>query len=326
MCVAIIVPKGKAFPSMEVLAAAEAQNRDGGGIAWVDGGNVHYRKGLTAEDIFVITEKIKAPAFIHFRISTVGGEIPELCHPFPVTRASSTDLAGTAKAVLMHNGHWGRWRETLLHLQPNNQRIPDGEWSDTRAMAYLSSIYGKNLLSMIDEKVAYLDSRGNITRYGYGWTEIDGCHYSNTHWKSRIDTKSSKKDDNYSHQSDFGGGGRYHGRGTGESTSVTPNPTQTSGAGTVATGNSTKSTALVPTKKCSSKSICGGYCDSHKGKDYSKLSDAQKEFEEVQEFLSIELKQSNQNASESDSASAAGTLKVNEKGNADMLFVSSRLN
>ncbi len=42
-----------------------------------------------------------------------------LCHPFPVTRLSTTRLTGHARAVLFHNGTWLDWRHALRWVPVN---------------------------------------------------------------------------------------------------------------------------------------------------------------------------------------------------------------
>lgn len=183
MCVAIVVPRNVKPPSKEVLAQCEAANKDGGGIAWWTPQGIQFAKGLKLQEILKIMEMISAPMFIHFRISTVGGSVAELCHPFPVSKRASLMLSGRTSSVLMHNGHWSAWEDVLLRHLDKGSKMPDGPWSDTRAMAYMAAHYGPNVIRLIKEKVAVMHSDGEITTYGYGWKEIDGCYFSNENWK-----------------------------------------------------------------------------------------------------------------------------------------------
>lgn len=186
MCVAICVPVGVKPPSDDDLAQCERANRDGGGIAWSEGNTVRWLKGITLKEMRPILDAFAGGSpgmFIHFRISTAGGVSDELCHPFPVSRTASTDVAGKAKMVMMHNGTLRNWQETLL--QTLRTKLPPGDWSDTRAMAFMAGQYGENMFNLFDEKVATLDHRGNIRRYGGRWTEYAGSYFSNLHWQPK---------------------------------------------------------------------------------------------------------------------------------------------
>lgn len=180
MCVAILVPKGIPVPSDEILKQAADHNRDGGSVSWPFEGKVHWAKGLTAEEVIEVARQIQhGPCIIHFRIATTGGKIPELCHPFGVTHTADTRIIGEAPMVLVHNGHWSDWERVLLaNLHPTIP-VPPGPWSDTRAMAWLASVYGVGVLQFLREKIATLDASGDLRYYGQGWSEKDGIYYSN---------------------------------------------------------------------------------------------------------------------------------------------------
>lgn len=181
MCIAIIVPRGIAAPSQETLEACEAANSHGGGIAWIQGKQVRWRKGLKTADILQVMKYAPTPYFIHFRIATAGGVQEALCHPFGVDKAASFAPTGAASAVLMHNGHWSEWRENMLRLLRG--KVPKGPWSDSRAMAYIAYHYGTEALELIDEKVAVLHADGSIERFGAGWQLRNDCWYSNLSWR-----------------------------------------------------------------------------------------------------------------------------------------------
>ena len=149
-------------PSYMELADATDINRDGAGIAWVEGDVVRWEKGLPSEPD-LIRQKIKElpfPYLIHFRYGTAGGDIPENTHPFPVTRSFATPpLEGTARSVLAHNGHFGNYNEILDILKPNTKNkvvaVTNDKgmfthymtephparkfWTDTRVLAWLAA-------------------------------------------------------------------------------------------------------------------------------------------------------------------------------------------
>lgn len=189
MCV--IMACTKHVPTRLELLEGEEVNSDGGGIAWIENGLVHWRKGLKAEQIdqLITSGVAKPPLIVHFRLATVGEGL-ELSHPFPISRKVPLSLSGVAKRVLFHNGHWSEWREELLKLHRSRlKKIIDGPWSDSRAMAYLAQMMGVGILELLPlsgQKIAVLDAGKNarwpITLYGKGWETHEGYSVSNKHW------------------------------------------------------------------------------------------------------------------------------------------------
>lgn len=190
MCVILSCEKDK--PSLKLLKKAERYNSDGAGIAWIKDGRVHYKKGvnLKAQEIFDMTQSIKPPFVIHFRIATEGGVKPSLCHPFVVHRNSPNNLGGTAKSVLFHNGTWDDWEHYMLETGCRNMiPFPRGSWSDSRAMAWLTGILGPTVVELSKEKAILFDKDGP---HYYGeendWVQIEGILASNDDflgWKYR---------------------------------------------------------------------------------------------------------------------------------------------
>lgn len=169
MCLLIAAER---FPSMELLALGDKQNPDGGGIAYLDKGKVVWEKGLSYID-FLDFKFIEGPMLIHFRMATVGEPVPELTHPFPVTKGVELNTKGETDVVFAHNGHVHEWKELLLPAIDTNNPLPGGEyWSDSRAMAFLVHRYGENFLNLITgQKFATL-SRNGIKRWG-SWHKYD---------------------------------------------------------------------------------------------------------------------------------------------------------
>lgn len=205
MCVAIIVPPGKALPNLDILTACEEVNKDGAGVAWIDGKVVRWCKGtdMHAEDIHeILAGKEDVPRFIHFRIATAGGVSDELCHPFPLIKGIPTKKEGKSReGVLMHNGVWNEWKAPLIAHFPRNTLLK-GPWSDTRAMAIVVMSIGEEAIDKIanySNKVAIMRPDGTVTRWG-NWSEKDGVWYSNEGWEYRykaILREQSKGDKEY---------------------------------------------------------------------------------------------------------------------------------
>lgn len=166
MC--LLIASNNAFPPIEVMTKAEASNGDGAGIAYIENNKVNWVKGLTAQDLLEFECK-GPPYIIHFRMASIGGKRKELCHPFPITEKVELNLKGQAEAVLAHNGHWAGWRDKGIHILEKGMSIPSGPWSDTRMMAWLTYHFGLEFLDLLNEKVAVLNSKGNLEIFGDGW-------------------------------------------------------------------------------------------------------------------------------------------------------------
>jgi hypothetical protein len=180
MCVAITTPNRAFRPTLEQLAQCEHANRHGSGLAWLNGKRVEYCKNLPIAEIHRLLADIAGPAIVHFRIASVGGVDPQLCHPFPITHRAELRQQGTARSVLFHNGTWAEHRSAAAHY---GLTFPKREpLSDTRIAASLIARFGFDWLKRADYcRWALLDRKG-IRRIGH-WHEVDGCHYSNLGWQ-----------------------------------------------------------------------------------------------------------------------------------------------
>ena len=192
MC--LIITGRKKHPTLVELQAAELQNPDGAGIAWTTTKGVEFRKGLTAEQVHELLTDLppRTRWVVHFRFATIGEAQPGLCHPFPVSRDTSLDITGLADRLLFHNGTVSDWKDRLSNIvfdPKSSVAIPDGDWSDSRGIAWLLALNGSTrALSFIDGKFVAMNKNG-ITIYPRdksGWTSTDGCWYSNTYWRTNI--------------------------------------------------------------------------------------------------------------------------------------------
>jgi len=194
MCVIICVENGE-FPSKETLKSAESLNSHGGAIAWLNkDGTKSYRKGIKASKMWKLIQRQLAPnhvttAIIHFRIASVGGVKPQLCHPFEITEEVTLNMKAvkTTKELLFHNGTWNEYTDALLgflKVQKTPVQIPKGDYSDSRIMAYLAFQLGHTELNKLVDgwnKIAILTSEG-IVKYGSGWVNHKGNSCSNDHF------------------------------------------------------------------------------------------------------------------------------------------------
>jgi hypothetical protein len=125
------------------------------------------------------------PHVIHFRTSTAHGVCPELTHPFIISKTSpiSTEYEGKGP-VLFHNGIWSSWEEkTFDFFLKTGNKIPDGAWSDSRALAIILGQIGMNALSFINGKFVILTPEDIIIKPGGDFERDDGIAFSNGGYK-----------------------------------------------------------------------------------------------------------------------------------------------
>lgn len=197
MCVIFVAEKQR--PTAHMVQKAWDWNPDGGGAAWRepaangDGMDVVWRKGIEnttdrhgVDVMQELAETLPLPFVLHFRIASSGGIRPSLTHPFPVTKASINTLRGRTKDyVLFHNGDWKGWmdlvRASAIH---SNTGIPRGKWSDTRAMAWLCSIYGLGFMETLEGQKGVAFSHNDLDVFtGNGtWTKMNEVWCSNDYF------------------------------------------------------------------------------------------------------------------------------------------------
>jgi hypothetical protein len=183
MCVILICPP-KVRPDLATLEACADANPHGGGIAWREGGLVHYRKVDAPGEVHRLAAKAKGEVVIHFRIASVGGVQPELRHPFPVTSRAGLADHGTAKAVLFQNGTWGDWRGAVAKAVRDGHRELVGPMSDARAAAWLVHLYGPAYLDALQPSRWVLFATDETLALG-DWIVRCGIRFSNLSWCGR---------------------------------------------------------------------------------------------------------------------------------------------
>lgn len=175
MCVIFIAEVVR--PTGDMVEKAFRANGAGGGVAWrKDKKTVAWKKGLDVEEMKELCATLPLPYIAHFRIPSAGqARQPELCHPFPIDHKVPLFLEGTTGGyVLFHNGHWSKWKEYSLEAAVKSDvDIPMGRWIDTRAMAWVASIYGLGILEFIDEKAVAFGPADIEVVSGTGWFEIE---------------------------------------------------------------------------------------------------------------------------------------------------------
>jgi len=186
-------------PDDRMIEKAWNANSHGGGIAWRKDGLVHWRKGLDYATLKEFIKTLPFPYVAHFRTESVGGIRPDLTHPFPIDESGMNALNGkTGGAVLFHNGTWPKWKETMFEAVTKfGIKIPAGKWSDTRALAFLTAVYGPGFLDLVDEKTVSFrpDSMeiGSSSGNNNTWKNIQGVMCSNDFfmWKNENKCKTT---------------------------------------------------------------------------------------------------------------------------------------
>jgi hypothetical protein len=129
----------------------------------------------------IMLSALPRPTLLHFRLSSIGGIDPHLCHPFPVEKNPRTHLRGTAPSVMIHNGHWSAHSTAQWFLSD----YKTGKFhSDTRVLAHLAKVRPDTLkgVAKAGQRFAILRHDRSVTYYGQ-WTKgKDGTLYSNMYW------------------------------------------------------------------------------------------------------------------------------------------------
>lgn len=195
MCVAVILDPGAELSFEEVCKMANA-NADGVGLAWATGDTVEWWKATTYSYQYahkVINDFKESPRLLHFRLSTVGGIRPELCHPFEIGPMASAASRGHGQEVLIHNGHWSRWKD-IFDILKEEGALPDaGPWSDSRLAAFLAHM-NREWLTTVTGRVATLSADGDISVLG-DWKKLrEGVFVSNNLWDHSYNYRRSGRD------------------------------------------------------------------------------------------------------------------------------------
>lgn len=189
MCVIMIAEEAR--PNEIMVQKAWAKNQHGGGAAWVEGEGdtkfVVWKKGLSLEEMLQMARDLPLPYILHFRIASSGGIRPSLTHPIPISKRASLALEGKTKGyVLFHNGDWhADWEgKCLAAAIASNTPIPTGKWNDTRAIAWLMSIYGQGFMDFLPEQKGVAFGPNDLTVFTgrNGWEEINKVWCSNNYF------------------------------------------------------------------------------------------------------------------------------------------------
>jgi predicted glutamine amidotransferase len=182
MCIAAIISVPLSADDLKLM---DESNPHGGGVAWVDCGELRFRRGLGPGEIHAMQEsgELTLPYLLHFRWATQGDRVPELTHPFPIgLRAMFGELEGTAESVLIHNGTWSMQDRWLRALESVPSDVIESA-SDTAIIAWLlqdnphliNQVRWATAIGTVRAGVLHVETTGT-------WTEHEGNQYSNLHW------------------------------------------------------------------------------------------------------------------------------------------------
>ena len=165
MCV-ICVMNNRRLTKREFKRAFD-KNPHGFGLAYEQDGKVIAHKGfMKMKHAWTAYHDVPIPHVAHFRIASAGGVCPELTHPFEISNESviQFDYKGT-NPVLFHNGTIGDWKSMLITAIMQTGRVPTKPMSDSRAMAIILSLTGKDLIDLMGfpGKFAIVSSSGIST-------------------------------------------------------------------------------------------------------------------------------------------------------------------
>jgi hypothetical protein len=201
MCVIMIAAKER--PSEEMINRAFDHNKDGAGIAWretverdLPNGQkervvvARWKKGLDLPEVRALCAELPKPYVVHFRVASVGGVRKSLTHPFPIGPDATLDLEGTTEGLMLfHNGHWSQWADKMLDLAISSaEPIPMGEYSDSRAMAWMTNILGPGFMELMREQKGVLFGPDTLEVFTgtTGWERINDVWCSNDYfWKGK---------------------------------------------------------------------------------------------------------------------------------------------
>lgn len=160
-------------------------NRHGFGCAYWTGNKIITAKGIMEQkEAWKVYHNLPLPHVAHFRIASAGAVCPELTHPFICSSRSGLGMEYEGVSpVLFHNGTVSNWHDLLFSVMLQTKIVPKGSMSDSRTMAIICSVMGKEFLELYDsQKWVYVTKEG-YTKYGT-WIDGKGISFSNASYES----------------------------------------------------------------------------------------------------------------------------------------------
>lgn len=200
MCIICYIPTGAELPEFATFERMNKANNDGAGFMYADGRNVNIYKGyndvreLYADVLDTREQHPRAPIVAHFRISTQGGNPPELTHPFPVCASyeKMRKLNTTCNIGVAHNGVIHEYSAPYVY---GAKKAPAPNYNDT--MTFIRDFMNPLLRGrekwynapdadalrvafkhVSDSRLAIMSAGGHVELIGHFY-ENDGIYYSN---------------------------------------------------------------------------------------------------------------------------------------------------
>lgn len=190
MCVICISDRGVEQPSKKLMKMMWDRNPHGAGYMFARGKYVYIRKGFMTFNAFyqaVLDENFTKDDVVvyHFRISTQAGVNPEMTQPFMFTDdiKQTTVLRTRTNIGICHNG--------IISITSDG----DKKYSDTAKfiVEYLPAMVSKpmdlqdpslqkEIYSLINSRMVFLDYAGNITKVGNFVSDGSGLVFSNNYF------------------------------------------------------------------------------------------------------------------------------------------------
>ena len=178
MCILIAKPRGAQFPAIEAIQNSVNNNPDGFALAYNNNGKLEVYKTMSAARFISKYRRLAATLdpddtgmIIHARIATHGALGLKNCHCWKSFPGEVHEMA------FAHNG--------ILSV-PNRDGMTDSETflRDYFEPAFIRSQWmGANEIirrKIGSSKFAFVDTSGNIRKFGNFINESDGCSYSNS--------------------------------------------------------------------------------------------------------------------------------------------------
>ena len=192
MCIIVYRPKNIKTPSRKTLCECYDNNPDGAGFMFIEGKQVHIKKGFTDfKDFYKEVQKVPSdsPLVMHFRISTQGGIKRELTHPFPLCDNyeqmrllnSKTDIGIAHNGIISLTSEYVQ-RGTLAYNDTMTFIRDYATLIITEPTYYKDKNKLKLLEKLCGSKLAIMSKDGNVTLIGQ-FIEDGGCFYSNSTYK-----------------------------------------------------------------------------------------------------------------------------------------------
>jgi len=181
MCIAIFTKKGKVI-TKEHLKNCFENNPDGAGMAYIERGKVHIKKGFFNFNDFHSVYKEhagKTDMLVHCRIATSGGISAGTCHPFPLSKSYKEMRSADTfcESAMVHNGIITKCNPPKDAIYSDTMKFVHDILVDTNYNSIGTQRLIKDYIGY--SKIAILSANSPEILIG-DWLNVDGIMYSNS--------------------------------------------------------------------------------------------------------------------------------------------------